>query len=152
MVAAAQQKAKGPRRKIEATCDLTPPETRRRLCTAIGSMSGWYEISLTPRRNTRSLRQNAFYHAGIVQPFAEFLRDQSYDQCDHEFAHSILKAKFLAEDVINPETGEVLCQRVKSTTSLDTEQMSDYIDRCRAWLLDFFGIITHDPDSWGGIQ
>lgn len=143
MVAATQQKVKGPRRKIEATCDLTPPETRRRLCAAIGSMTGWYTISLLPRRNTRSLRQNAYYWSCCVQPFYEFLREQGAVSCMDE-SHEFIKDKHLRVPIINKDSGEVIGWRTRSTTELDTAEFSEFVEQTRDWLLDVFGIITPD--------
>jgi hypothetical protein len=56
-----------------------------------------------------------------------------------------LKAKFLTRPVVRPDTGELIGRIVRSTTDLSTEEMTDYIERCRAWLLDFFGVMTNDP-------
>jgi hypothetical protein len=134
------------REKIKFVIDMSNPADKRRLLTQIGAMSGPYEVEIQPKRNTRSLKQNAWYFGCIVHALGEYLRDQDYDITTDEEAHEILKARFLAVSVMSKRTGEVLCRRVRSTTELTTESMADYCERCRIWMADFFGIIVPDPD------
>ena len=56
----------------------TTREAKVRLQTFIAGLppDAIYEIRINPKRATRTLRQNSWYWAGIVTPFAEFLRAQ----------------------------------------------------------------------------
>ena len=101
---------------------------------------------MEPKRDTRSLRQNAYFHTVIVKMFQEFLKDQDYEHNSFEAAKGFLKAKMLSETLVNPTTGKVIETRVRGTSELSVEEMTDFIDRCRFWLADFFGIIVPDPD------
>ena len=50
--------------------------TKRRFMEKVQTMSGLWEISMKPRRFTRSLSQNAYYFAAVCSPFAEWLRNE----------------------------------------------------------------------------
>lgn len=135
-----------PRPRVNNVLNLDTPETKRRLLAFVGALRGFYAVKVEPKRDSRSLRQNAWYHACIVEPFRQFLADQDYEATSHEAAHEILKAKFLTVEIADPQTGEVIGRRVRGSSDLSTEEFSDYCERCRAWLLDFFGIVTQDAD------
>lgn len=134
------------RESIKLPLNLSVLDNKRRLVSQIGILDGWYDVSLMPRRPTRSLRQNAWYFSCIAAALAQYLSDQDYDVTTTDQAHELLKARFLKVAVTNKRTGEVLQNRVRSTTELTTEEFSDYCERCRTWLADFFGIIVPDPD------
>jgi hypothetical protein len=123
------------------------PQNKRRLIDSIGPLAGLYECRIEPRKNTRSSQQNRYFHGVIVEMFYQFLRDQDYDAASPEAAKGFLKAKFLLHELVNPETGEVIGRRVKSTAELSSEEFGDFIDRARAWLADFFGLVIPDPDQ-----
>ena len=133
------------REAINLILDLSVADNKRRLLSAVGVMSGVWEVDIRPRRDTRTLRQNSYYHAVITPALAKYLSDQDYDVTTPEDAHEVLKARFLVANVVNKTTGEILQRRVKSTTSLTPAEFSDYCERCRAWMADFFGIIVPDP-------
>jgi hypothetical protein len=80
-----------------------------------------------------------------VHPFAEFLREQGENVTDDD-AHQILKTKFLRVVVQDEKAGWL--EYTRSTTSLNTDEFNDYLDRCSAWLFDMFGIQTPDADVY----
>lgn len=133
------------RPKLDTIIDFDNADLKKSVLRSIGTFTGQYKVKVLPTKPQRSGPQNRFYHAAIVEPFADFLRDQDYSVTSHDEAHEILKGKFLTVDVCDPLTGEVIAHRVRSTTDLSTEEMSEYCERCRAWLLDFFGIVTEEP-------
>jgi hypothetical protein len=134
-----------PRQSIKLHLDLSVSDNKRRLIQSIGTLTGQYEVNIEPRRLTRSNAQNAWYWACITPALAEYLAQQDYDGCDPDTAHEILKDKFLRVPMVNKASGEMLGYRTRSTTELSTVEFSDYCERCRAWMLDFFGIIVSDP-------
>lgn len=134
------------RQSVKAILNLDDRDMKRRFIGWIGTLAGAYEVDVKPRRDTRSLRQNAWYWSCIVAPLADFLAAQDYELCSIGDAHEILKAKFLTDPVVNPATGEVVASRTRSTTDLTTAEFANYCDRARAWLWDFFGIHTNDPE------
>ena len=76
----------------------------------------------------RSLNQNAFYWAAIVTPYAT-AKGMSPEQVHHH-----LKEKFLTVDKVDRRTGEVIGQRVMSTTELSVRAFSVYCEQCREYL------------------
>lgn len=126
--------------------DLSTIDNKRRLIAQIGTLTGIYEVEICPRRNMRSNAQNAWYWSCIAPALAEYLSAQDYEITTAEEAHEFLRARFLAVTVANKQTGVAIGRRVRSTTELTTEQFSDYCERCRTWMADFFGIIVEDPD------
>lgn len=133
------------RKTLKGFIDGDNREEIRRLQTAISTLNGAYEYELTPRRNGRSLAQLRYYWAVVVASLSDFLRDQEYADWQPDACHGILKEKCLRVAVANPETGEVLSMRTKSTGELDTVGMMEYIEDCRVYLDDKFGIPTPDP-------
>lgn len=129
---------------IKVILDLSDPEQNQRLRNAIAVEKGVCEITLKRKRDVRSLNQNRWYWACIVGPFYDFLAGQDYDVTSPDDAHEILKAKFLTVS-IRDALGDVIATRVRSTADLPSDEFSDYCDKCRVWLGDFFGIPTQDP-------
>lgn len=134
------------REKLATIIDLDNTDNKRRLMLQIGTLRGVYEVDIQPRRLTRSLAQNRYWWAVVCQSFSDFLKEQDYEACSLEMGHEILKAKFLMVPLVDPTTGEVIAHRVRSTTELTTAEFSEFMDNARAWLQDFFGIITPDPE------
>jgi hypothetical protein len=134
-----------PRASIDILADLGNRDTKRRLIASIGVMQGMYEVTIRPRRDTRSLRQNAFYWAAVVTPFFEYLRAQDAEVVEAEQAHYWLKAKCLPpKRITDPATGEIV-ETVADSRTLSVEEFGEYIDRCRHWLDVMFGIVTEEP-------
>lgn len=132
--------------KESSLCNLDNATEKRALLVRIGALRGPWRVELTHYRARRSDRQNRWYWPCVVTAFAQYLTEQDFEITTKEQAHEVLKAKFVTVDVINKSTGEILGQRVRSTTELSTAEFSDYCERCRAWLLEFFGIVVPDPE------
>ena len=127
-------------------CDFDDATQRRTTLAHLVALRGRWRLTLTPFRVRRTDAQNAYYWAVIVELFYEFLRAQDWSISSPTDAHEILKSKFLTVDVVHPQTGETIGQRVRSTTELNVEQMSDYLERCRHWLQEFFGLVLPDAE------
>ena len=142
-----------PRPSQNFTGEMTPAK-KREIIASIGTLAGVYEVTIEPRRETRSNQQNRYFHGVIVEMFHAFLKEQDFEHNSREAAKGFLKAKLLLQDLVDPATGEVIGRRVRSTAELTTEEMTDFIERARTWLADFFGIIVPDPDPtwWVGTK
>ena len=126
-------------------CDLSNPAERNGLLRQIGALRGWHRIEWQPYRGQRSSQANRYYWGVLVASFFSFLQSQDYQITSKEDAHSLLKCRFLKCDVFDPVTGEVVGERIRSTTELDTAEFARYVDACRQWLLEFFSITVPDP-------
>lgn len=135
-----------PRPSYKGVLNLNEPSIKQRLMSFVGKLTDFYEIDIKPRRSTRSLKQNAWYWACLVQPFYEFLKEQDYEITEND-AHEILRMRFVGNKTIpNKKTGEVLVEHRISTTELTTEQFSDYCEKCRDFLAQYIKYIAPDPD------
>lgn len=108
------------------------------------------EINFTLKRKIKkhSKEQRGYYFAVIVQMFLKGLQNLGHDDIlNLDQAHEILKVKFLLEQKIDEETGELLYEKVKSFADLNEVECSIYIDRCIRWLNTFFKIDVPPPNS-----
>jgi hypothetical protein len=121
-------------------------ETRRRLMAKIGGLKGLYEVSIKPRKRTRSLNQNSYYFAAICRPFAEWLSEQWGETISTEQAHIQLKIAILGmKTKLNKETGEEM-QIVPRSKTLDTHEFSEYVDKAAEFLARVAGIVVIPSD------
>lgn len=125
-----------------AVVNMDDLAAKRALLSKLGTLRGEWRIELVKYRPRRSDRQNRFYWPAIVAPLAQRMAEDDYDVTTPEQAHEILKARFLTVPVVNKTTGEILGNRVRSTTELTTEEFADYVDRCAAFMADYFGIVV----------
>lgn len=132
--------------------NLDNVESKRRLMQKIQKMRGLHEVSIKPRKKTRSLNANSYYFVAVVQPFTEWLRDEWGDPAiTTEQAHTVLKAKVLgAKEKVIESTGEII-ELIPTTHDMDKYDFADYIDKASAWLAEFCGIVVLSSDLfWEG--
>jgi hypothetical protein len=131
------------RKEPAQVLNLDDIEVKRRLMSKIGSMTGLWDISLTPRKLTRSLNANAYYWAAIVGPWTEWLREQWGDPTiSTEQAHIELKRAVLGvREKVNENTGEVM-ELTPTTHDMDQEQFGLYIENATVFLADFASIVV----------
>lgn len=135
---------------IEGRYNLSLPEEQQRMHRDLARCrEGIYEVEAKPVRNLRSNAQNRYFHGVLCKLLADFLNEQDYEVHDVDEAHRILAAKFLLKAVVKPDTGEIISRYVRSTASLNTLEFTQFIDRSRAWMQDFFNIYTPDPGEYG---
>ena len=137
------------RRRIRQILNLDNADTKRLLLSAVGSLSGMYEVRLQPRRATRSLRANSFYWAACISPLSEFLSEQDVRLWTPEQCHELIKCRILGDvPIADPRTGEILGHKLASTHDMDTEQFADFLERVIAYLSSEYGIIVVDGARW----
>jgi hypothetical protein len=90
-------------------------------------------VRLVRFRESRTLSQNGYYWAVVVPMFAECC---GYDD---EEMHNALKMRFLMKHDGPMPT-------VRSTTSLDTKEFTDYIESCRRLAAEM-GCVIPDPGT-----
>jgi hypothetical protein len=104
------------------------------------------DIELTiKRRGKRSNPQNRYYWSCIVEEIRiEFTNRGIY--MDSEQVHEFLKAHF-NKQYIHDEQGEVIGEYGGSTTQMNKEQMSDYIERIIQWCAEKLEITISPPGT-----
>lgn len=125
------------------TVNMDDIEAKRRLMSKIGTLKGLYDVTLRPRKRTRSLNQNAYYFAALVTPWTEWLREQSGDpSITSEQAHIELKRAVLGtKEIVNKETGDVI-ELTRTSRNLDTAEFSEFIEGAARFLAEFAGIVV----------
>lgn len=132
---------------MELTVNMSNPPEKHQLLERLRSLQGEYRVDILRHRKRRSDRQNRYYWPCFVQVFGDFLRAQGEEITDDE-VHTLFKAKFLRTTVVNRDTGEVVGQKIRSTTDLDTEEFNDYLENVAKWLAENVGIIVPPPDVY----
>ncbi len=102
-------------------------------------------IKITLKRRTRSLKQNAYLHA-LFTLFKDELNKLGNEFTSQE-VKDICKCKFLNSEIANKETGEIIGNRIKHTSELNTMEMSEFIENIISWAADMFHIILPYPSE-----
>lgn len=95
---------------------------------------------------SRTNRQNSYYWAVIVKSFQIGALEQWGEYLSPDDCHFTLKAKFMAVDKVNEDTGEVISV-IGSTSDNDTWDQEEYHDKCRKLIYDFFNIAVPLPNE-----
>lgn len=95
-------------------------------------------LTLKQYRKTRSNPQNAYFHSAIVPMIAEAAEHTPAEVKD------ALKIKFLSS--FAPDGFPI----VKRTRDLDTKEFGEFIDACRLFALDYYGVDIPEPN--GAVQ
>jgi hypothetical protein len=113
---------------------------REALCGYLRSLPDGkqYDVSVKLHRSKRSNPQNAWYWTivGIVA------RETDNDK---EVIHKFFARKFVGVDV--KEMGGEKIALVRSTSTLNTEEFSEFISKVEAFVANELGIILPDPSS-----
>ena len=96
------------------------------------------EVSIKKYRKDRSLSQNNFYWAVVVEILGQHFGYEP-DEC-----HEALKFQFLKVH------GDGPLPTVRSTTTLNTEEFNDYVERIRRWAITEYGVYIPDPREGEG--
>lgn len=97
-------------------------------------------------RRSRSLPQNRYYWGVVVEGCRLGMEEQWGRDVDPEEAHETLKRECNGRDLVNENTGEVI-RAGQSTASLPTLEFEDYLDRCRKWIEEWFGVRIPLPNE-----
>lgn len=117
-----------------------------RFLQTVKKLKGLQEVSIRPRKKTRSLNANAYYWAAFIPDWTDWLREQYGDPTiTTEQAHQLLKVRVLGPKEKVLETGEVL-EIIPETHSMDQEEFGLYLDKAKEFLQEFAQIIVLDSD------
>lgn len=120
---------------------------KRRFMQGVQKLRGLQEVSIRPRKKTRSLNANAYYWSAFIPPWTDWLREQYGDPTiTAEQAHELLKVRVLGpKEKVIEETGEVI-ELIPTTHDMDKDEFAIYLDKAKEWLADFAGIVVLDSD------
>lgn len=92
-------------------------------------------VTLKQYRRTRSNQQNRYAH-GVVFKLIADATGYTVDE-----AKEAMKWQFLREE------HDILPPTVRSTSSLNTMEMEEFIESCRRWASDFLGLYIPLPNE-----
>lgn len=123
--------------------DITLP---RRFKSDVARLFSGREIVLTVerKRKKRSLNQNAYYWAVVIQMIYEAMNDAG-DNVTIKEVHEFLKFRFLRIQKVDQNTGVLLYEYSRSTSALKTFEFSIYVDQCIQFAATFLGITIPLP-------
>lgn len=128
--------------------NLSDVRAKKRLIAKIGTLQGLQEISIKPRKLTRSLNANAYYWSAIIQPWLEWLRDEWGDRSiTAEQAHTELKRAVLGAKEKVRSDGEVM-ELIPTTHDMDKETFGQFIESASKFLAEFASIVVLSPDMY----
>lgn len=123
------------------------PGARNRIKDLLAFLEGKrVRVAISVVRKTRSLPQNRYYWGVIAEGAQRGMEAQWGEEVSQEDAHDLLKRECNGRDIANIKTGEIsrAGQSTKFQTTLEAEE---YYDRCRAFILDWFGIRVPLPNE-----
>lgn len=105
---------------------------------------GNYKIGIE-KSNKRSNPQNNYYFGVVVPLIYDGLRDVGYNSIRTlDQAHDVMKSLFLK---VKEEQNGITIERIQSTTELNKEKFSDYLDQINAWAYDYLGVNIPAPNE-----
>lgn len=131
--------------------DLSDVAVKRRLMSKVSSLQGLYEVTLKPRKKTRSLNANRYYFQCVVTPFMHWLREAEGDpSIDREQAHVALKGAVLGvRTVTNRQTGEAV-EIPPASRTMKSNEFANYIEGAAKFLAEFACIVVLTPEQFHG--
>lgn len=104
------------------------------------------EITIARLRRRRTNDQNDYYWGVVLPRIAEGIEELTGEFWTKEDAHEAMKDRYLSETVSHPD-GEFIAKRVRSTSSLNTTEFTDYIERCCQFAAEMLGIAIAMPNE-----
>lgn len=119
---------------IDLVIDFSDPRSKAKLWEALKGLSGEQVIKIKRRAKGRSIQENKFYWAIVLQ----YIEDET--GVSKYLLHEIFKDMFIP--VVKFDDDYRL-----TTSDLTHEQIWDYIDKIRLWAKDFLNLSVPDPDG-----
>lgn len=101
-----------------------------------------WEVTVGPHRKRRSLSQNSLMWLWLTDVIDAVHEHTGTDKDD---LHAFFKQKFLTPRIV--EIGGEVIER-HTTTTLKTNEMSEYLDKIYAWVTSELGIILPLPTEY----
>lgn len=106
-------------------------------------------IEFRETHKKRTSPQNRYYFGVIVDILARLMADSCGEQVNdghRSEAHMALKRLCNPKEITSPITGEVITV-AGSTRDHDTVESSEFHERCRQWIFEFWGVTVPLPNE-----
>lgn len=121
------------------------PGLKQLFVTAIGIMEGKnVVIDITEQKGKRSSQSNRYFHL-LLNVFKDELNSRG-NNFTLELTKDLVKSKFLLKEVVDADTGELLGTTLGHTSALNTEEMTELIEKMKAWAAEM-GIILPEASE-----
>lgn len=101
-------------------------------------------LTIEDAENIRTLDQNKYYFAAIVNPITEAFNDAG-ERFEPDEVHEILKYKFLRVVDIDEWTGEIKTEYVRSTAKLKIYEFCFYLEDCIRFAAEYLQLAIKPP-------
>ena len=120
--------------------------SKQRLLTEISDMPDMdIIVSIEKKIKKRSINQLNYLWGYLYPQVREGLKEQGM-KCSIIEVHELMKHKFLLQEKINENTGEVM-NFTGSTRTLSTTGMMEYYDDIARWASEYLGITILMPNE-----
>jgi hypothetical protein len=135
--------------KDEPIINFGDPAQKRLYRRYIDGLDGLYRVPMPVRcRDQRTLTQNAYLWGVVYQYVAAGMADAWGEEVTIDDAHIECARRFLRRPLVNRRTGEVKGCVIRSTTSLNTAEMSAYWDKIIVFAAQELDVEIPPPDRF----
>jgi len=103
-------------------------------------------VTVERKRKKRSLNQNAYYWAVVIAMIRQAMNDAGENVTEQD-VHEFLKFRFLRIQRVNEQTGELLYEYGRSTTTLKTFEFALYLDQCVQFAVEYLNASIPSPST-----
>lgn len=120
------------------------PEAFRRYCSAMQGRRVSVTIESAKRCEDRSMNQNRYYWGVIVSIAKDAISEEYGEAIDIESVHELLKERCNYKELVKDDK---VLKITKSTSNLSTIEFEEYLDRCRKFIFNWFGVDVPLPNE-----
>lgn len=96
--------------------------------------------------NKRSLNQNAYLFGYVYAEVQAGIKEIQGEKYTISQIHEMFKMQFLAKEIVNKNTGEII-KIAGSTATLTTVEMMEYISEITKWSDEWLNVIILEPNE-----
>lgn len=100
---------------------------------------GLIELLVIPHVSKRSTDQNSLYWGAIVSSIRQEVEETTGESHSLEVVHEFLKGEFCYIELYNPDKKEYY-NLPGETKNLSTGEFHSYVEKCKQFALNFFGL------------
>lgn len=106
------------------------------------------EITIQKAKKTRSLQQSRYLWSCVYEYALQGFKDLGHQNLTKDDLHEYFKDKFLSngKEIVDPSTGEMK-QIAKTTTTLTTTEMMDYVAQIVQFCAEWLNTVIPDPNE-----
>lgn len=104
------------------------------------------KVTFEEKFSQRSIDQNSYYHGVIIPHVCQGLQDLGFDNYSADFAHSLIKCRFLSEVLYTDEAGDQVI-KLGSTTRLSKKAFAVLVEEVICWAAQYLSVQIPFPNE-----